>query len=325
MIRKRRYFGVAGGGGGGGGAGTANLLNVSFSHAGTADADVQGSTDPIPFNDIANGGTPQRADVVTAASASLPAQWPTTNALRILRQNPAGSGLARATLQFPALSVGSHRYYRMYLCVAYSDLNAPGDSMNQHHPVQNTSIGLFNWHWAKHNAAGKFKLALWWDGPCSIGNDGSGYASGVGPRFSPGNNIMTSDADGTGTLFDTNTVYRIEWHIWLVSTAPDLLGMEVRIYDNTGTLMYPDGNGLTFMSANGNPSLVTDNYLNTFAGIGSGVALSGNLGCGDGVSSGTVAAMRNAEWGTNGGSAHTTSDYHYFGKVGVGDNGWLGA
>jgi hypothetical protein len=315
--RKRRVAAAAGGG-----AGAADLLNAIWSVAGTTDLHVQGNaagtTDPIPFNDVANGAAPARLDVVTAASAGLPAQWPTPNALRVLRSSPAASGWARATTQFPAMIVGSHRYYRTYLCVAYSDLNAPGDSMNNHHPWQNTALGLFNWHWAKHNAAGKWKLSLWWDGPCPIGNDGAGYASGVGPKFSPGDNSFTSDADGTGTVLDTNTVYRLEQHIWMVTQAPDAFGMEVRLYDSAGALMFQDGGtGLTKMSSNANNSLVTDDFLST---------LSGNLRAGDGISAGTSAVMRGCEVGTNGGAAHAAvNDFHYFGKYAVGSTGWIGA
>jgi hypothetical protein len=222
-----------------------------------------------------------------------------TNVLRVTHHDNGSNGCVAGAVWvggMPVPSTGETYFYRMYLRVDYADDEGNFESiLNSHHPVQNndggTNVGAWNWLWAsKNNGTFAIKFAP------------------LDATF-PKNRWIPCNASKAQQYLAKGTVYRIEWA--LTKTGTDRYTMDIRIYDNAGTLLFnSDGVGTT---PSGNAIRDASSDL-TLAATGTGIPIED-----------TQQAFLYV--GTNGSNMRATQrdEFSYYGGVMVRSDTWCGA
>jgi hypothetical protein len=227
-------------------------------------------------------GAANVSEVVSAAGLGFPAGM--TNVLRIRHlANTVRSGGVQAQAIWPAPGVGQSLFFRVYLRNEIAD--SAGDltgALNGHHPIEPISGNCafaYNWTFSSKND-GTF--------PISFNTLEDAFPRTRWRLGKPTQNLLK------------NHTYRLEWRITRVSNGHTV---SVRIYDQSGTLVFDDNN---IWDSQGTATLAAQPVLVI-----------------------TNSCLDKLFVGTNGPSSFngmfTSDQFNYFGGVMVRSDTWCGA
>lgn len=257
--------------------GGASLLFASdwSTDTGTGDAALRDTDKTIPWDEVSGGGT---MEIISAAGLD----FPTTNCARITATpEPFAAKNVRVHNQWATPASGDHLYFRVYMRTAVSE-SAP---IGGNHPLQTNSGGGgctgqgFNLKF-DGRTDGKFNLRM------------------IVPKTPVEKNKWDLQPEPP---LDTDTTYRIEWHVFRTSTVEEY-NLEIRVYDSNDNLLYSNADWTS--ASSGSFSLADDPPPVVIM---------------------EDDCLRHVGLGTNGPLWNLVSNhFFYWGAFAVGNNNWLG-
>lgn len=211
------------GSGGGGGGLLTPVARMEWDGAtGFSEAalrDTGGSGDPWDSGSLNVNDSNLQLIVVNAATEGI-SNWPTTNALKVRRNNGSNAAeIPRWANIGPEISVGSSRTYRYYVNVTIPS----GQGLEANHPLQDgNSVASMSHGFLVY---GPLSSGTKWQPRLNLPND-----------LTNGKNLWSPPFNGSNWMLDVDVTYRIELtHSRLTSTTSEF---DLRIYlASTGALL----------------------------------------------------------------------------------------
>jgi hypothetical protein len=176
------------------------------------------ATKPLPWNSYEGNGW-QRSGIESAQALGL-AGWPTANAfvVRAIDDSPDRLASAQIFRDIGSPAPGSHRYYRLYVAMLWSDAHGDGTDGMGEHGIESADVMLgggtgFNVYMVPRSNG------TWW------------------PAFRELSTSVRYIADGLS--LSKNATYRLEWHL---AYGTGSYTVQLRIYNAAGTLVADDRN-----------------------------------------------------------------------------------